>query len=318
MTIFVDIIFPVVLLIAIGWGAARGRVLDEVAVKALSDATFTLFMPALLFRAMARTGLGTSTLGVPAVYFGVALSVFFALVVLWRWRGVPLPSAAVRSLGAVFSNNAMLGIPLVRLAFGESGLAILLTIIALHALILLTAATIVLETGRALDPAGADGAPRGSLAASIGGAALSSLVHPVVLPILVGIAWSLLGLPMPGPLDSALGLMGGAATPLCLVLLGASLAQFGLREGLRGAIMATLLKNFLFPAVMYATGRWLIGLDRLTLSVLTVGAALPIGANVYLFAQRYEVELARISAAVSLSTLVGGVTLPLLLLALVP
>jgi malonate transporter len=189
----------------------------------------------------------------------------------------------------------------------------------MHALILLSVATLMLEFARAMAP-GAEGdaaAPARSrlrqLLAARRPALRSALVHPVVLPIIAGVAWSLLHLGLPGPIDAALKLMASAATPMCLVLLGASLAQYGVSAGWGSVAALSALKNLLHPLLAYVAGRWLFGLDTLTLSVLTIAAGLPIGANVYLLAQRYRVELPIVSGAVSLSTVVGGVTLPILL-----
>lgn len=319
MNIVVEIVAPIVALIAVGYGAARFRVIDSDGVRALSDVTFLLFLPALLFGAMARTSFEKIAFDAPVAYFSVALAIFFTLFAIQRARGFESQQAVLHSLAGIFSNNVMLGVPLVRLAFGEAGLAVLLTIIAMHALILLSVATLMLEFARAMAP-GAEGdaaAPVRSrlrrLLAALRPALRSALVHPVVLPIIAGVAWSLLHLNLPGPIDAALKLMASAATPMCLVLLGASLAQYGVSAGWGSVAALSALKNLLHPLLAYVAGRWLFGLDTLTLSVLTIAAGLPIGANVYLLAQRYRVELPIVSGAVSLSTVVGGVTLPILL-----
>ncbi len=315
MNIFVEIVAPIVALIAVGYGAARFRVIDADGVRSLSDVTFMLFLPALLFGAMARTSFDKIAFDAPAAYFSVALALFFTLFAIQRARGFESQQAVMHALAGIFSNNVMLGVPLVRLAFGEAGLAVLLTIIAMHALILLSVATLMLELARAMAP-GAE-APVTSrlrrLVTALRPALRSALVHPVVLPIIAGVAWSLLHLGLAGPVDAALKLMASAATPMCLVLLGASLAQYGISAGWSSVAALAVLKNLLHPLVAYVAGRWLFGLDPLTLAVLTIAAGLPIGANVYLLAQRYRVELPVVSGAVSLSTVVGGVTLPILL-----
>ncbi len=317
MNVVVEIVAPIVALIAVGYGAARFRVIDPDGVRSLSDVTFLLFLPALLFGAMARTSFEKIAFDAPVAYFSVALALFFTIFAIQRARGFESQQAVLHALAGIFSNNVMLGVPLVRLAFGEAGLAVLLTIIAMHALILLSVATLMLEFARAMAPGADAEAPvrsrLGRLLAALGPALRSALVHPVVLPIIAGVAWSLLHLGLPGPIDAALKLMASAATPMCLVLLGASLAQYGISAGWSSVAALSTLKNLLHPLVAYVAGRWLFGLDTLTLSVLTIAAGLPIGANVYLLAQRYRVELPIVSGAVSLSTVVGGVTLPILL-----
>ncbi len=312
MALFGEIVLPVFVLIVVGFVAAQRRLIDGDGVRALSDAAFLIFMPALLFGAMARVDFDRLTPGAAFAYYAVGLPLFAAALLLQWMRGRDGGTATIHALGAVFGNTVMLGIPVVRLAYGETGLAFLLTIIAWHALIFLSLGTLVLETSQIeRDPAG--GRSWRTLGAHLLQVARSALIHPVVLPILVGLAWSALQWPLPVPLDRALAMLGAAATPLCLVLLGASLAQFDLRAGLATAAALTAVKGALFPLLVWATGNWLLGLEPLPLAVATIAAALPTGANVYLFAQRYQTQVGEVSATVALATLVAALTLPWLL-----
>jgi predicted permease len=58
----------------------------------------------------------------------------------------------------------------------------------------------------------------------------------------------------------------------------------------------------------------------LALSVMVVAAALPIGANVFLFSQRYQKEEDTVTAAVAVSTLMSmvGISLTMGFLAWLP
>ena len=112
MPIFFEVIFPVVVLIAIGYGAARAGRFPDAAVRALSDATFLIFMPALLFGALARVDFDTLSPGAALAYYGAGLPLFAVVLGVQRWRGVPMDRAVIQALCGVFSNTAMLGIPL--------------------------------------------------------------------------------------------------------------------------------------------------------------------------------------------------------------
>ena len=316
MSIFIEVIFPVVVLIAIGFGAARLGRFPDAAVKALSDVTFLIFMPALLFGSLARVEFASLSPGAALAYYGAGLPLFAAVLLVQRGRGVRMDVAVIQALCSVFSNTAMLGIPLVRLAFGEAGLAFLLTIIALHALTFLTLGTLLIELSGGGSTGGAAGATRSGLARQIGLVVRNSLIHPVVLPILAGLAWSAAGWSLPRPIEVPLSMLAAAAAPLCLVLLGASLAQFDLRRGLAGAAALTGLKSLVHPLLVYLLGRFVLDLPPLPLTVATLTASLPIGANVHLFAQRYSAAAELTSAGVALSTLAAAASLPLLLILL--
>lgn len=315
MSFVAETVAPVFLLILVGVVAARGGLLGEQAVKALSDAAFLVFLPALLFGAIARVEFGHLSPGAAFAYYGAGLPLFAAVLAVQLRRGRDAPAAVMHALGAVFANTVMLGIPVVKLAYGETGLALLLTIVAIHALVFLTLGAVVVEFGAAL---GAGRSHRGwrSLAGALLPVIRASLLHPVVLPILAGLAWSASGATLPRPVDATLAMLGGAAPPLCLVLLGASLAQFGVRKALPTAAGLAALKSVVHPLAVWLVGRFVLGLDPLPMAVATMTAAMPIGANVYLFAQRYESEVGAVSAAVTLSTLASAATVPLLLAAL--
>jgi predicted permease len=297
-----DVVLPVYGLIAVGWASLRARFVDADGVRRFTDFTFRAFVPAQLFLAMARTDFGKLDAGVPTAYFTAAFSVFFVVVGL-RWRQVPPVAAAVEGLAACFSNTVMIGIPLAKLGWGETGLALLLSIVAFHAVTLLTTATFVFEV------AAATGAPWVAAARAVRG----SLTNPIILPILLGAAWSATGLGLPGAVEATLGLLAGAASPLCLVLLGASLGPGGLRASVRPALAMAALKLCAFPAVAWTVGRFVVGLEPLALTIVVLTASLPIGANVFLFAQRYRTDTTTIAAAVVWSTLLAAPILALLL-----
>lgn len=66
--------------------------------------------------------------------------------------------------------------------------------------------------------------------------------------------------------------------------------------------------------VLAALG-WALGWSGLPLAVMIVAASLPVGANVFLFAQRYGVAQEEVTASVAVSTALGLVTMPVVILA---
>jgi predicted permease len=119
--------------------------------------------------------------------------------------------------------------------------------------------------------------------------------------------------------DRPLALLGSAFGPIALVLVGITLSQTPVGRQFQAALKPSLVKTVLHPALMLAVG-WLLGLRGLHLSVMVVAAALPIGANVFLFSQRYRKEEDTVTAAVAVSTLISmlGISLVMALLAVLP
>jgi malonate transporter and related proteins len=285
--------------IVIGASAWVGkRVLTPESIKALSALTFSLLMPALLFRSTLNFHFDPQYAKALVGYYMPSLFVW-ALVTwyLLRHQKQDLAHAATSGVAASFSNTVQLGIPLTALAFGQAGLTLLLALIALHALTLITIASVVVELGIARKTSQ-------SVSASIAQTIKASVVHPVILPILAGLAGSYAGLTLPVWLDGALKYLADAAGPLCLVLLGAQLSHIALGKTFKSAAILSCVKLVLHPLLVGAT-LWLIGVRGLPWAVFTTVAALPVGTNAFLFAQRYETDVDTVTAAIGLSTLLS-------------
>jgi predicted permease len=201
---------------------------------------------------------------------------------------------------ATFANSVQLGIPMAAALFGEAGLALHIALVSLHALVLLSVATALAELALAREHARQGGA-RG-LVRTLAHTARQTVVHPVVLPILAGLAWNLTGLGLHPVVDEVLALLASAVVPLCLVLIGLSLAAYGLKAHWRGALGLVLLKLLVAPALVLLAGRFVFGLEGLPLAVIVMLAALPVGSNALIFAQRYRVQEAEATAAIVVST----------------
>ncbi len=298
-------LIPVVLLVALGYAAGRLRWIRAEASKDLSNLVFVVLTPALMFRTMSSVRVQQLDFRPLAAYFAAAL-LLFALTLAWQGFN---RRAAVLALAASFSNTVMIGIALIGLAYGEAGLVILLTLVSLHALVLLTASTVLLELAVAREAAAVQ--PQ-ALWRTVLGAVRNAVIHPVPLPILAGLLYAQTGWVIPEVVDRPLQWLGQAFGPLALLLVGVTLAGTAVGPHLRGALGVTLAKNLLMPALVAGLGL-LWGLSGLPLLVMVVTAALPIGANVFLFSQRYAVAEELVTACVIVSNAAALLTLPLVM-----
>jgi predicted permease len=299
---------PVFLLIALGYLAGRLNWIRDSAVKDLSNLVFLLLIPALLFRTMSAVHVETLDLRPLLAYFPAALLLLFASI---AWRGFNR-SSVVMALGGVFSNMVMIGITLMELAYGKDALVTLLTLVSVHALILLTVGSVVLELVEAREAReGGERAPH--VLDTAWSAFKGALIHPIPLPIISGLLFAQTGLALPTVVDKPLQLLGSAFGPIALVLVGVTLARTPLGGHLKPALLITVSKNLVLP-LMVGASAWAWGITGLPLTVMVVAAALPMGANVFLFAQRYEVDQGLTTAAMGLSTALALFTLTLVML----
>ncbi len=305
MSTLLAVVAPVFAIIALGWAAARGRFVDAAGFRGLTAFTFNLGTPALLFLG-GTTGPGDGGLGaVAAAYFlGTAAVYVGTLVLARRAAGMPLGPAGMLALDASFGNTVMMGTALITAAFGAEALSLLLAILALHALLLLGAATMVAEVARARDAR-----PLPVLRAT----AMGLLRNPIIMAVLLALIWRVAGLPPPeGAARSTLALLGAAGPPVALFCLGGSLAGFDARGMWREAGVAVALKLLVLPLLVWGAAL-LVGLSAHETAVVVVISAMPTGANAFLLAQRYQVAAARSGATVLVSTVLSVVTLSVLL-----
>ena len=328
-SIVLSALLPVTALIAFGFLLGRTRWLGPRMVKHLSDLAFLVLTPILLFRTMGKVHVEQLDLKPAAAYILALALVFAGLLVL---RGLSRTSAML-ALAATYSNAVMIGIPLVTLAWGDAGLVTLLTLIPVHSLLLLTSATLALEFAVALEHRRA--APKGEIPRCVtrrhshhevartagvagrmlrvaGRALRKALIHPVPLPIVAGL-FAQTGLEIPAWIDQPMRWLGAAFGPLALALVGITLAGSAIGAQVRGALVMTGIKNLLVPALAALLG-WAMGMRGLSFAVMVVTAALPIGANVFMFSQRYGVAQQLVTASVAISTAFSAISVSLVLL----
>lgn len=299
---------PVFLLIGLGYLAGRRKWIQEAGVKDLSNLVFLLLIPALLFRTMSAVHFETLDLRPLAAYFSSALALLGASI---AWRGFNRGSV-VMALAGVFSNMVMIGIPLVELAYGKAALVTLLTLVSVHALTLLTVGSVVLELAVAREArAGGERAPH--VLETAWTAFKGALIHPIPLPIICGLLFAQTGWSLPSVVDKPLQMLGSAFGPIALVLVGVTLARTPLGGHVRQALLIVASKNLVLP-LLVGLSAWAMGISGLPLTVMVVAGALPTGANVFLFAQRYEVAQDLTTASMGLSTGLALFTLSLVML----
>lgn len=298
-------LLPVILLIATGYVAGKQGWIRASAKSDYSNLIFFLLLPPLLFRTMAQSHPENLQFLPVLAYLG-SMVILFAMVLVWT--GVN-QRGAILGLAATYGNTVMIGIALVGFAYGEAGQAVLFSLLSVHAIIMLTSATLMLEwiklKSEKLNLA-FSGKPhqRSHPAASALEALWGSVRQPTTWPIVLGLAFSQTGLTLPIVIDRPLQLLGQAFSPLALVLVGLTLSITKFGDHIKTALGLSVLKNFVQPLLVLGLGL-LLGLHGIALTVMVVAASLPMGANVFMFSQRYQESEDLVTTSVSVSTVMA-------------
>jgi hypothetical protein len=308
MATILQAVVPLFALILLGFAAGRRGFIDALGVRALIVFVFNIAMPALLFRLAARTEVGEIFAGafVLAHVSAQAAVALIGVLAAWAWCRLSASELVIQGFGSAFPNSVLLGLPLMLTLYGERG-ALPAAIIFACNIALYSLVTLLLELARqeaaALRPLDL---LRDTLRALFG--------NPIILAACLGLAVATLGLTLPALLDRTLAFIGQAGPATALFALGASLSVRQLAPTGRAASWLMVgCKLVLHPVLAWLIAVPLLRLDPFLASAAVIMAALPVGANVYVFAQQYDVAVGQASSAILISTGLAMLSLPLVL-----
>ena len=285
---FVDVlavITPVLLIAAagFGWSKAGGRFDGDT----LSSLVMMIGTPCLVFSTLTGTALDLAQFGevflAAALVIGGSLLIGFGALKLAGW---PVDTYLT---SLTHPNTGNMGLPLVLLAFGDTGLALGIAYFFVNSISQYTLG-IGIASG-SFHPA-------------------SVLRQPIIWSLVAVLAVLGFDLPIPGWLAATTELLGGFVIPAMLLLLGNSLAKLSLADSHRAVTIALLRL-----AIGVATGVaviWILDLDGVLAGVVFLQSAMPAAVFNYIFAERFGRSPERVAGVILASTTVGVLTLPVL------
>ncbi|MGR3436158.1 MAG: AEC family transporter [Shimia sp.] len=292
---------PFFALIALGYGAGRAGFFGAQATADLTKFVFYFALSAMLFDFASGLSLGAifDWPFVLAYLWGTAV-VYLIAVFVALLRGLPMDEVAVESQVAVIGNVGFLGIPMLALLLGAQAIGPIMMVLAVD-LIVFGSLIVILITG----------SREGRMRIGVIGTVAKGLIrNPMIVSIVLGLAWAATGRDLWAPAQSFVDILGAAATPGALFAIGASLATKS-AERLSVAGWLTTLKLVLHPAAVAFAALAIFPVEPYAAGVMIAAAALPVAGNVYMIAQHYGAAPQRVSAAILLSTTFSIVTVSL-------
>ena len=285
------LLLPDFLLIVVGFVVCRYTALNRPVWDAAERLVYYLLFPVLLFNSIVKSPLQPAeTLSLAAAGVGtVACGIVMALAVK-RWPGV---DARLHASGAqtVFRFNSFIALALAERLGGPQGLAWMALIIALCVPLCNVAAVWPLARhgghsyGREL------------------------LRNPLILSTVAGLIANLIGLKFPEAVATTLQRIGLAALPVGLMAVGAGLRLGGLKASPALAAAFMSLRHAVLPMIAIGlTAALALGVEQRLIVVLF--ASLPTASSAYVLAARMGGDGAFVAGLVTVSTLLGMVSVP--------
>lgn len=316
----IDVLFvtlPVFAVILLGYGIVRYGPFTRATMHALGDVTLSVTLPLALFHAVA----GRDFAEVINLSYLLTLAIAGVATQLVMWVAVGLQGAgpkrrAMSLLGAATPNSALLGYPVFLLVLPEHAAPIVAMNLLIENFLLTPIGLTVLGSARE------DDGPRGALWRTAAAAIGSVLRRPLIIGLALAMACVVLGIRVPLVVDRFAGLVGQAAAPVSLIVIGGSLVGLNLRGEISLALLISAVKMIVHPAMIVAVFALLSAAGIAVLSpelrvAIMLTGALPMFAIFVLFGREAGHEgLASLSVAIS--TCASFVTVNLVLYLLMP
>jgi len=291
--IFYNVLFPIILIAGLGFLLNRRF---DLHTKSLSRVVVYLASPALVFSSVSR-----STLEAQALWqlLAFTIAIMFALAgiswVLARGLRLNQRTTSAFMLSSTLINAGNFGLPFVGFAFGDAGLG--------SAAIIYTGTSIVANT------LGVFLASRGSASVwkSLANVLKVPLPYALVAGLLVNFGW----LHVPLPLARSFSLLGAAAVPVMLVLLGAQLSRVKFGQQMRLVALSGGIKLVITPLVGVVLAHLML-LQGVPAQVSIIQTSMPTAVISIALAEEFGADAQFVSSAVLVSTLASIISLTIL------
>lgn len=292
---YLALLFPDFSLILCGYFLCRYTALDRSVWEPVERLVYFFLFPILLFHAIVRSPLElqvASHLIMAGLLLGVwNIGISYALPYL-PWVGHYFPARLHAGSAQVgFRFNSFIALALAERVAGPQGLLLIAVLIGV---------CVPMFNVAAIWPMAKHG-QKGFF---------NELVrNPLIIATLSGLMANVLGFQLPEWAIPSVQRIGGASLALGLMSAGAGM-QFGkLAHAKTLSVSLLVIRHFLAPVVAFGLAQWL-ALDRVQTTVLMAFSALPTASTCYVLAARMGYDGAYVAGLVTMSTLLGLISLP--------
>jgi malonate transporter and related proteins len=258
----------------------------------LEKLIYYVLFPALLFNSIAKQKLDF-VLAAPALKTALAIVAIGMLVAYAaKWIIKPDAKAYASSFQTAFRFNSYIGLAIAGRLHGEAGIAAMGILIGIAVPICNIASVWM-------------------LARDSDASLFKELIqNPLILATVGGVLYSLSGLPLPEVVQMLVSRMGAASLACGLLAVGAALTLGNASKNASLISYNTAVKLVIMPLAAIFIAKWL-GVEGVYFDMVILFAALPTATSAYVLAIRMGGDGAVVSQSVTVSTLLGMLSIPL-------
>ncbi len=297
---------PFLLLILVGLLAGRLKFFTREGLGQLTVFLLYVALPAMFVLKLSSLDLPLQRCLAYLFIFGLAHVV--NLLASFAWQRLVLGQSPVEAVSfasaSTWPNTGFVGVVVATAFLGDEGLLIALSCVVMEVVVIAT-------TMLSLEKGSQSPTPK-NLASSL---VRALTLNPYLIAIALGVAASLLSLPIPSIIAKTLAYLSDTVMGLALfcVGLGLALRPVGNIAQATPTILSIVgFKLLLHPAIMAALA-WALGFQGLEFKIIVAMGAMPVAVNAFIFVSRYGKGDNRVSAAILVSTLLSFASLGLIM-----
>lgn len=282
------------LMMLAGYIVARVGIMTPEFRKRLSTFTLNSAAPCIIISSVLESDSSPMTMlsaaGIGVVFF--ILMIIFAAVLVRIVRTRPEDSGLDQMM-LIFTNVGFMGIPVIQSVYGPDGVARLSMFILIFNLFFFSYGILLITRGAKFS--------------------LKNMVNTCIIAALIGLTFGVTGWHLPEAIETTLASIGSMNTPLAMMIIGASVAHSDLHAALTNPRLyrICLLSMIVMPLLMLLV-MLPLPIDRVLVGISVLLAGMPIAGNCGMICDIYRPNDTTASHAVLVSTLMSGITLPLL------
>ncbi len=286
------------LIILIGYILFKINIINETGRKQLSEVLLTIVIPSIVIMSYQIDVTPQVMEGILWSFLLSAVSIILGILIAKICIKEKTDNFRMCRMCVGYTNCAFMGIPLIEAIFGAEGVLYLSSYIILFNAFAWTHGIMLATDEKSFK------------------GLLKVMKNPTIIAVALGLLLFVTGIKLPKIVASGLDYVKMMNTPLAMLVAGATIAESHLLKALKepNVMFPVALRLIIVPVVVVAVFKLLPVPSEVIFTTNMIAAACPTATIVTLFAIRYNRNAVRASEIFAISTLLSGVTIPIIVL----
>lgn len=299
ITVILDTMMVLFGIMALGYGANRAGILDEVSNGRISRLVLSITTPLMIIKAVFSESLtGDKSEIVTIFLLGLGM---YAILPLFARIAVKLLNVNPDDSGTyemmlIFANTSFIGYPIMKSLFGDWAVFYSSILNMPFNFLVFTYGVYLVSRSR-----------KDSFRFGI-----REILNPGVIASLVALFLYFTGIRLPSGIISIMSMVGDTTVPLSMLTIGSSLALIPVKDLFREPKLYVLsaIKLLIMPSVCYILLSMVLK-DQFLVNMITINVGLPAGTMTVMISNQYNGNTRMASIGVFITTLASVATVPI-------